>query len=244
MATVIKVAPDIRTWIDDAAEEITRVLEAAVSAKGTACAALSGGRTPVAVYQRLTQSPWRERIPWERIHWFWVDERWVPPDHPDSNYGVAYEALFSKVPVKPAQVHRIPTAGMEPAEAATAYEAQLRVTLGQGAVLDLAVLGMGTDGHTASLFPGIAELAEATRWVAATLSPVGVRQRISLTFPLLNAADTILFLVTGADKRPLLEAVLGGGEKGTDYPAGKIKAARQMIWLLDQEAATEIHTSA
>ena len=242
MATVVKVAPDIRTWIDDAAEEITRVLESAVSAKGKACAALSGGHTPVAVYQRLTQTPWRERIPWDRIHWFWVDERWVPPDHSDSNYGVAYEVLFSKVPVHKELVHRIPTAGLEPAEAAAAYEVQLREILGLGAALDLAVLGMGTDGHTASLFPGISELAETTRWVAATLSPTGVRQRISLTFPLLNATDTILFLVTGADKRHLLEAVLDGGGKGPDYPAGKITAVRQIIWLLDQEAAGETDT--
>ena len=244
MATVVKVAPDIRTWIDDAAEEITRVLEAAVSAKGTAFAALSGGRTPVAVYERLTQSPWRERIPWDRIHWFWVDERWVPYDHPDSNFGVAYEALFSKVPVNTAQVHGIPTEGLEPAEAVAAYEAQLRGTLGLGAALDLTVLGMGTDGHTASLFPGSPALGEMTYWVAATLSPAGVRQRISLTLPLLNATDTILFLVTGADKGHLIEAVLGGGEKGPEYPAGRIKTARQMLWLLDQEAARGLHTPA
>ena len=244
MATVVKVAPDIRTWIDDAAEEITRVLEVAVSAKGTACAALSGGRTPVAVYQRLAQTPWRERMPWDRTHWFWVDERWVPPDHPDSNYGVAHQVLFSKVPVNPAQVHGIPTAGLKPDEAAAAYEAQLREILPQGAALDLAVLGMGSDGHTASLFPGISELAETTRWVAATLSPAGVRQRISMTFPLLNATDTVLFLVTGADKRHLIEAVLGSERKATDYPAGKIKAAWQTIWLLDQEAAGDMHTPA
>jgi 6-phosphogluconolactonase len=238
MAPIVKIYPDVHTWVEEAALEITRVVKESVALKGLAFVALSGGRTPVAVYQRLTQLPWREIIPWSKIHWFWIDERWVPPDHSDSNYGSAWKAMLSKVPVDESKIHRIPTEGMDPPEAAAVYEEQLRNLLRpQGAGLDLAVLGMGTDGHTASLFPGSPLLTEPTHWFAASLAPVGVRQRITMLLPLLNASDTLLFLVAGADKKAVIDAVLHGGALAQNYPAGKVRAARQTIWILDSEAA-------
>jgi 6-phosphogluconolactonase len=236
MATVVKIAPDSQVWTEEAAAEITRVLEEAVALRGIAYAALSGGRTPIAVYRALGQTPWRERIPWDQVHWFWVDERWAPPDAAESNYGAAWQVLFSQIPLNMAQVHRIPTENLEIDAAAAIYEANLRELL-TGSALDLAVMGMGADGHTASLFPGGTELAETTRWVATTLSPAGIRQRISLTLPLLNATGTILFLVTGEDKQALLATILNGDEAAQAYPAGKIKSTGQTIWLLDQAAA-------
>jgi len=238
MATIVKVYPAAHIWAEEAAREITQVVEAAVAARGCAFVALSGGRTPVEVYQRLAQSPWRERLPWSQIHWFWVDERWVPPDHADSNYALAWKAMLAKVPVALEKVHRIPTEGMTPDEAALFYEDQLRNLLFPNALgLDLAVLGMGTDGHTASLFPGIPALSETTRWIAATEAQTGVRRRITMTLPLLNATDTVLFLVSGADKSRVLETVLHDEALAPAYPAGKVKAARQTIWIIDSAAA-------
>jgi len=238
MATIVKVYPDSHTWVDEAAWEITRIVEAAVTANGMAFVALSGGRTPVAVYQRLAHSTWRKRFPWAQVHWFWADERWVPPDHTDSNYALAWKVMLSKVPVDEAKVHRIPTEGMDPAKAAADYEEQLRKLLvPYGARLDLAILGLGVDGHTASLFPGSPAVTESKRWMAVADAPVGVRQRITMTFPLLNASDTILFLVTGADKKAVLETVLHDEAMALNYPAGKARAARQTIWIVDSEAA-------
>ncbi len=238
MASIVKVYPDLHTWTEAAAAEITELVKAAVAAKGFAVVGLSGGRTPVAVYQRLTQSPWREAFPWSKIYWLWVDERWVPPDHPDSNYGSAWKAMLSKVPIDGAKVHRMLTEGMAPHEAAAAYEEKLRKLFQlQGSGIDLAVLGMGTDGHTASLFPGSPALNEATRWIAATESPAGIRRRITMTLPLLYEVETLLFLVAGEDKKNVLDAVIHGGPSAQEYPAGKVMAAKQTIWIIDDEAA-------
>lgn len=234
MATLVKILPDARTWEMEAAAEITRCAAEAAAARGVAFVAVSGGKTPLPVFRRLTKSPWREKFPWEATHWFWVDERWVPPTDAESNYGLAWEAMLSKEPVDPCKVHRIETEGLTPDESAAAYEKVLRSVIGKNH-LDLALLGMGSDGHTGSLFANTPALAENERWVAATEAPDGVRQRITMTLPLLNGATTVLFLVAGAQKQAALNAVLHG--KSPDMPARKVRAAKRTVWLVDSKSA-------
>ena len=239
MAVIVEIYPDEATWVEEAAAEIGRTVEQAVAHRGAALVALSGGRTPSAVYRRLTLSPWRERLPWAQVQWVWVDERWVNADHPDSNFGMVWEVLLSKVPVDRAQIYQISTEGISLEQSVLEYEAKLRSLVARhGSGLDLAVLGMGADGHTASLFPGSPAVAETQRWVAATHSPAGIRQRITLTFPLLNATDTVVFLVTGAEKHPVLEKVLHQSSLPVEeYPAAKVRATGRTIWCIDNDAA-------
>jgi len=239
MAVVVEISPDEATWVETAAAEIGRTVKQAVDQRGTAIVALSGGRTPVAVYRRLTLPPWRERIPWAKIQWVWVDERWVNADHPDSNYRMICESLLSKVPVGRSQIHPIPTEGVSLEQSVLEYEVTLRELItSHGSGLDLAILGMGIDGHTASLFPGSSVLTENERWVAATQSPAGIRQRITLTFPVLNATDTVVFLVTGAEKQPVLAKVLHQVPLPVEeVPAANVQAARRTIWCIDSAAA-------
>lgn len=200
--------------------------------------ALAGGSTPRRLYEILSTPRFRDRIPWEHVHVFWGDERCVPPDHRESNYGVAREALLDHVPLPVHNIHRI-RGELEPQAAAEAYTAELGAFFGtQWPALDLILLGMGNDGHTASLFPNSDALRETMQPAVAVTSHYQGRpaQRVTFTLPTINAARQVLFLVTGAGKAEILQAVVKGPDAG--YPAGQIRPTTgQLTWLVDVAAA-------
>ena len=177
--------------------------------------ALSGGSTPRRLYQLLAGPPYREAFAWERTHWFWGDERFVPPDDPQSNYRMVREAMLASAPVPQSHIHPIPTEGLTPEAAALSYEQQLKTFYGASTLtperplFDVTFLGLGPEGHIASLFPGTPMLTERTRWVGAV---IGAKRepRITLTYPALESSREIAFLVTGAAKRAVVEQVLRG----------------------------------
>ncbi len=240
----IEIHPDLDSLAHAAAEHIVHLAAEAVAARGQVTIGLPGGSTPRTLFALLADSPWAKRIDWARVHVFWGDERCVPPDHPDSNYRLAHETLLRHVPVSTEQIHRIP-AELLPAEAARAYERTLRdffadddLSLPQPR-FDLLLLGLGDDGHTASLFPGTAALAETTRWVVENYVPRLDAWRITLTAPAINAAAHVIFLVSGAGKAPALRAVLRGPRQPDVYPAQLIQpSAGHLRWLVDRAAAT------
>ena len=194
--------------------------------------ALSGGSTPKLMFQMLADQ-FRDDVPWDKIHFFWSDERHVPPDDPESNYRMANEALLSHVN---GIVHRIPSENPDAAAAANEYEQTLvEVTKQTLPRLDLIFLGLGTDGHTASIFPGSEVLHETKRLVAAPYVEKFNSYRITMTLPLLNNGATVVFLVSGAEKAEIVKAVLEGENK---YPAQAVKPTEgELIWMLDKEAA-------
>ena len=194
--------------------------------------ALSGGSTPKLMFQMLADQ-FRDDVPWDKIHFFWSDERHVPPDDPESNYRMANEALLSHVN---GIVHRIPSENPDAAAAANEYEQTLvEVTKQTLPRLDLIFLGLGTDGHTASIFPGSEVLHETKRLVAAPYVEKFNSYRITMTLPLLNNGATVVFLVSGAEKAEIVKAVLEGENK---YPAQAVKPTQgELIWMLDKEAA-------
>ncbi len=213
--------------------------ETAMRKPGQVRIALSGGETPKPMYELLAQDPVRRRLPWERVHWIFGDERFVPPSSPDSNYGMAREAFLAHVPVPPGNVHPVPTEGIDLKEAAAQYEATLKALYGgttlriDRPLLDLTLLGLGPDGHTASLLPGQPVLKEMKRWVA----PVAhgrPQPRVSLTYPALDSSRVVAFLVAGEEKREILDKVLSGD---TGVPAGRIRPLGEVIWFIDKAAA-------
>jgi len=239
MAAIVKIYPDVEILVEEAAAEICQAIDRAVQHRGMAVVFLSGGRTPLPVYRRLALPPWSRLMPWAKIHLFWSDERWVAPDHKESNFGMAWQALLSKVPIPKANVHRICTGGLNPMDAAEEYELELRKFLsGHGEIIDLAIMGMGDDGHTASLFPGSQEVQEKLRYVTTAKAPAGIKERITVTLPLLNKTEEVLFLVTGSDKHRMLERILRSEDADRfELPAAKVKAVSQITWMLDKRAA-------
>jgi len=200
----------------------------AVDRKGFFTVALSGGSTPKALYQLLAES-FQTQVPWSRTHFFWSDERHVPPDHPDSNYRMTNEAMLSHVPVPEGNVHRIHGENPDAAEAAREYEQTVQQ-------LDLILLGLGADGHTASIFPGSEVLHETARLVAAPWVEKLNTHRITMTLPLLDSGASVLFLVSGADKAEIVKEVIEGPQK---YPAQFVQPAHgQLLWMLDKDAAS------
>jgi 6-phosphogluconolactonase len=225
-----------------AAEEVARRAEEAVRARGGFALALSGGSTPKALYRLLADpaQPFRARVPWPAVHAFFGDERAVPPESPDSNARMAREALLAHVPV--GSVHRIEGERGAP-EAAERYEDDLFQHFGDVPfpAFDLALLGLGPDGHTASLFPGSPALEERRRW--AVPAPAGLPprvERITLTFPVLEAARAVLFLVAGADKAAPLAALLRPRPGEAPIPAARVHPAGEVLVLADAAAAAEL----
>jgi len=198
--------------------------------------ALSGGSTPKLMYQILAEQ-FRDQVEWSSIQFFWSDERHVPPDHPESNYRMANDALLSRVPVSADNVHRIHSENPDAAAAAGEYEETLvQVTKQTLPRLDLILLGLGTDGHTASIFPGSEVLHETKRLVAAPWVEKLKTYRITMTLPLLNNGASIVFLVSGAEKAQIVKEVLKGENK---YPAQAVKPTQgELIWMLDKDAAS------
>jgi len=202
----------------------------AVAQKGNFTVALSGGSTPKVLYQLLADEnePFRAQVPWSRTHFFWSDERHVPPDHPDSNYRMAHEAMLAHVPVPESNVHRVHGENPNADEAAREYEQTLLP-------LDLILLGLGPDGHTASIFPGSEVLHETKRLIAAPWVEKFNSYRITMTLPLLNSGAVVLFLVSGAEKAGIVKEVLEGPKK---YPAQFVQPTQgQLLWMLDKDAA-------
>lgn len=207
--------------------------------------ALSGGSTPRGLHTLLASETYRDQVAWERVWFYWGDERCVPPDDAESNYHMAVETLLSKVPVREEQIFRMPAELPDPTVAADDYEATLRETfeLSEDEVpaFDLIFLGMGPDGHTASLFPGTAALDIRERLVASNFVPKLNANRITLTVPVLNAASAIAFLVAGQDKADALAAVVEGPSDPRTYPSQLVSpVAGQLSWLVDTAAAAKL----
>ena len=241
--SIFETGEDLAHW---AAEECVRLALGAVTARETFSIALAGGSTPKRLYALLASEhpgSYRQRFPWEKTDFFWGDERHVPPDHVDSNYRMASEAMLGKVPLAPSQVHRIQGEIPDAALAAENYEQvllqQLHLSQGTWPRIDLVLLGLGPDAHTASLFPGTAVLDETQHLAAAVWVPKFQTWRITLTAPLLSNAADIRFLVSGKDKAEALQAVVRGEFQPHRFPAQLIRPLHGSLrWLVDRDAAS------
>ena len=220
------------------------------AAPGGRCAvALSGGSTPKALHELLASPPYREQIEWARVHFYWGDERYVAPDDPESNFRMARETLLDRVPLREAQIHRIHTEMDDPDAAALLYEDELRqefgLRAGQVPRFDLILLGIGPDGHTASLFPHTAALTVTDRLVVANYVPKLATWRITFTVPVINNAANVAFLVAGHDKADALARVLEGPRDPAEYPS-QLVAPRDgdLSWYVDRTAAAQLKRAA
>lgn len=226
------------------AERVVAQARHAIAYRGRFLLALSGGSTPRPLYELLASRTFMTRIEWPRVHVFWGDERCVPPDRPESNYRMAREALLDHVPLPQTNVHRI-RGEDQPSEAASTYEELLGTFFGSresspNVTFDLVLLGMGADGHTASLFPGSPAARETRRWVVASPGPQAGSWRVSLTPVLLNAAENVTFLVSGAEKAERLKDVLEDGQPGL-LPAQLIRPTHGALhWMVDAAAAARL----
>lgn len=230
----------------EAAARLAAAAQEAVARSGRFTVALAGGSTPKRLYELLAADPHGPRLPWQETHVFWGDERAVPPEHPDSNFGMARAALLARVPVPAGQIHRMEAERPDRDAAARDYESVIAKTFAAAAgseppAFDLVLLGMGADGHTASLFPHTEALREARRWVVRNPVPKLQADRLTLTAPILNRARLILFLVAGADKAPALQEVLQGPRDPDRLPAQSIRpTAGHLVWLVDRAAAARL----
>ena len=222
-----------------AAERFVNSAQEAITQQGRFSVALAGGNTPKRVYELLASERFKGRVEWPKVHLFFGDERCVPPDHPDSNYRMANEALITHVPIPPANVHRMAGEG-EPSVSALLYETEMRQFVGNVTwpSFDLVLLGLGKDGHTASLFPQTKALTEQGMWVVANwVESLGVH-RLTMTAPVLNHGRRIIFLVTGSDKAKALKEVLMGPRDPLRLPAQLIDPSEGTCeWLVDRDAA-------
>jgi 6-phosphogluconolactonase len=228
-----------------AAEYFVSQSAKAVAERGSFTVALSGGSTPKALYELLASpsESFRDKIPWPDIHFFWSDERHVPPDNPDSNYHMANDAMLSSVPVSQNNIHRIHGENPHAAQAAQQYEEEIQAVTGEDLPrLDLVLLGLGADGHTASIFPDSELLHETERLVAAPWVEKLNTHRITMTLPLLNNATSVVFLVSGSEKAEIVKEVLEGPKR---YPAQAVSPVKgELLWLLDKEAASKLNAQA
>jgi len=245
---------DVADTADDsslaAAREFARITTSAVQSRGRCFVALSGGSTPRRLHRALATEAIETSVPWSGIEFFWSDERHVPPDHADSNYKMAYDTLLSKVPVAPAQVHRVRAEEADAAIVARDYEREiLAIVPHQDTApdtaprFDLILLGLGADGHTASLFPATAALHEQTRLCVDNWVPHLSAHRITMTLPLLNAARAVCFLVSGAEKAGIVRGVLRPTSSDPEYPARLVQPSGELTWMLDRDAASALPPS-
>jgi 6-phosphogluconolactonase len=237
----VVVLADAAALAHEAAGRILEQAELAVASRGRFSLVLSGGSTPAGAYGLLAEEPYRSQVPWDSVHLFWGDERCVPPEDERSNYWLARQAFISRVPIPPDSVHRI-RGELAPKAAAQAYRRELEdFFCGPLPRFDLVLLGLGSDGHTASLFPGsdaLDALADVAVAVEAEYEDRPV-QRVSLTLPAINAARQALVLVSGAAKAKIVARVLGS--RGGALPAEQVSlTAGQLIWLLDEDAASQL----
>ncbi len=235
MPAITKVSTDAEALARDTAKWI---VERAMASTGRFTLCLSGGSTPKALYALLAQSPYRERMPWDRVHLFWGDERFVPPEHPDSNFRMANEAMIAHVPIPTNNVHPFPT-DSTPEDCAARYQQSLQSYYGNTTldpahpVFDITLLGLGEDGHTASLFPGTAVLNERSAWVAAVIG-AKPEPRLTLTYPVLDSSRSVAFLLAGAGKHAMLTRLLASD---TALPASGVVPVGQLLMLMDRAAS-------
>jgi 6-phosphogluconolactonase len=241
---IARIWPDAAALAAAAADALAVAIDAAVAVQGRAFVALSGGSTPNRMGQLLNQPRFRDAIAWPKTEIFWGDERWVPESSPESNAGTAMRTFLSQEAIPADHVHPYATADDDPAVAATAYEDEIRRAFAQPTGIpsfDLIFLGLGEDGHTASLFPETAAIHETDRLVVAHHVPKLDATRLTFTPVLLNAAQRVIFLVSGEGKASILARVLGGREDPDHYPAQIVRpAAGSLEWFVDQPAATAL----
>jgi 6-phosphogluconolactonase len=241
MSRKVEVLPDRSAIVRRSLELVLASLKNALVERGQFTIALAGGSTPKPLYEAIAS----QDLPWDKIHVFWGDERYVPADHPDSNEGMARLAWLDQVAIPPANVHPIPTDEADPAIAAQKHERQIQefFQLGSGEfpTLDVVLLGIGDDGHTASLFPHTEALTVRDRLI--TVGNKDGQPRITFTSPLINQARTVIFLVTGANKHNALTHILAATGDEATYPARLIQPQGQLWWLLDQAAGENLDPS-
>jgi 6-phosphogluconolactonase len=235
MSGHIEILPDPAALARHVAEWMT---SAALATKGNFRVSLSGGSTPKTLYGLLASDEFRSRFPWQLVSWYWGDERFVPYDHPESNYRMTREAMIAKAPVPPENIHPVPTDG-SPQDAVRRYERTLQEAYGATILdparplFDVTLLGLGPDGHTASLLPGEAVLEERERWVAA-VSHGRPEIRITMTYPVIESSRRVAFLVTGREKAAILRAIRAGGSQ---VPAARVRPVGELFWFVDRAAA-------
>jgi len=245
--------PDIRIaeaghdWAQTAASLLETTSNAIIDENGRCVLALSGGSTPKTLYDNLATPDWKPRLQWKQMLFVFGDERCVPPDHPESNFAMAQSALFHPLDIPPAQIYRMKGEADDPVGAAHDYEQTLRqvtdcplpVALPR---IDLILLGLGEDGHTASLFPESPALDEVSRGVTVSHSPKGIRRRLTLTLGVINRATVVVFLVSGVSKAPTVRSILEPQSTAERVlPAARVAPeSRQLIWILDQHAASQL----
>lgn len=227
-----------------AAQDFVQLAKDAVAAKGSFTVALSGGSTPRGMHSLLS-TEFAAAVPWKKVFFFWSDERHVPPDHPDSNYRMAYETLLSKVPVDPAKIFRVHSENPDANAAAIEYEQTITAAFGtqdrEIPRFDLIFLGLGPDGHTASLFPRTAALREHSRLVVANHLEKLQTDRITFTLPFINNGANVIFLVSGKDKKSAVESVFNPETAGQDFPAKLVNPPHgKLMWMLTEDAAAPI----
>jgi 6-phosphogluconolactonase len=242
---VVRFLDDAEALCAAAADEFVRASRGAIEARGRFRVALSGGSTPKRLHELLTRSRYREQVAWGRVEFYFGDERAVPPEHPDSNYRMARESLFDPLEIDASQIHRMHAEQLDLDVAARAYEALIAQDFGVAVGtppprFDLILLGMGTDGHTASLFPNTRALRERDRWVVNNDVPQLSASRMTLSYPLINRAERIVFLISGRDKAEAVARVLEGPEDPSNYPAQGILPDPGSLLVLIDRAAGEL----
>lgn len=236
MESSLKVLTDVNAIVSDATALIVDACRAEIAERGQFTIALAGGSTPKPLYEKLSE----QNLPWDKIHVFWGDERYVSATHPDSNEGMARRAWLDRVSFPAANLHPMPTQSIDPAESAQQYEAHLRSFFGTQDIpaFDLILLGLGDDGHTASLFPHTAVLNVCDRLIGVGYR--GSDPRLTFTIPLINQARCVLFLVAGSSKQPALKAIFSADTDPFTYPARFIQPKGKLYWFLDQAAGEEL----
>lgn len=241
MSKTVEVLADKKALVERALSLILSKIETAIKERGRFTIALSGGSTPKPLYEALA----KEQLPWDKIHVLWGDERYVAPDHPDSNQLMARSAWLNKVKIPAENIHAMPTDASDPADAAQQYEDNLQKlfnsTEAQFPAIDVILLGMGDDAHTASLFPNTEALKVTHKLV--TVGNKGNSVRLTFTYPFINAAECVIFLVAGENKRPALAQVFAETASETDYPSRLIQPQKELWWLLDEAAGAELKNS-
>ncbi|MGC1395947.1 MAG: 6-phosphogluconolactonase [Coleofasciculaceae cyanobacterium] len=240
MKKILEVLPDKTALIERSLAVVLGKLQTAINTHDRATIALAGGGTPKPLYEALAQS----NLPWDKIHVFWGDERYVPAEHPDSNQGMARQAWLNKVDIPAANIHPMPTTGSSPSADAAQHETELQDFFGTSPgtfpAFDVILLGIGDDAHTASLFPHTDALQVQDKLV--TVGNKDGQPRITFTVPLINQANCVIFIVAGSSKRPALAQIFAQEADPMHYPSRLIQPQGELWWLLEKEAGQELGT--